>query len=82
MLSAVNWDADQHKEILIPRMTLKAGRSIDKKSRCDMTCKRRDHDGYRKTAEEESRPHLMAQGYNELHTIAPTDTRLELIRDQ
>ena len=47
MLSAVNWDADQHKEILIPRMTLKAGRSIDKKSRCDMTCKWHEPDGFR-----------------------------------
>ena len=35
------------KEILIPRMTLKAGRSIDKKSRCDMTCKWREPDGFR-----------------------------------
>ena len=75
MLSVASWGADHHKEPLSPRMTLKAGRSIDKKSRCDMTCKRRDHDGYRKTAGEDSRPHLMAQGYNELYTIAPTDTR-------
>ena len=82
MLSAANWGADQHKEILSPRMTLKAGRSIDKNSRCDMTCKRREHDGYRKTAVEESRPSLMAQGYNELYTIAQTDTRLGLVGDQ
>ena len=82
MLSAVNWDADQHKEILIPRMTLKAGRSIDKKSRCDMTCKRREPDGYRRTAVEESRHSLMALGYDESHTITPTDTRLGLVGNQ
>ena len=45
VLPTVNWDADQG--ILIPRMTLKAGRSTDKKSRCDMTCKQREPDGFR-----------------------------------